>query len=156
DYVPYLEELKARGFNLTRTFSGTYREIPGTFKIQDNTLAPVGPDRFACPWARTDVAGAGDGGTKFDLGKWNEDYFHRLWSFVMHASALGIVVEMVLWCTVYNDELWSVNPMNPRNNVQGAGPESREKVLTLENGGLLPFQEALSRRVARTLMECDN
>src|SRR5437764_11431545 len=50
DYVPYLDELKARGLNLTRTFSGTYREIPGSFKIEDNTLAPAGPHRFACPW----------------------------------------------------------------------------------------------------------
>src|SRR3954451_908863 len=46
DTERYLDELKASGLNLTRTFSGTYREIPGTFKIPDNTLAPLGPDRF--------------------------------------------------------------------------------------------------------------
>ena len=40
DYVPYLKELQARKFNLTRTFSGVYREIPGSFGIVDNTLAP--------------------------------------------------------------------------------------------------------------------
>ena len=34
DFVPYLDELKARGFNLTRLFSGTYREVPGSFKIE--------------------------------------------------------------------------------------------------------------------------
>ena len=33
DFVPYLDELHSRGFNLTRTFSGTYREVPGSFKI---------------------------------------------------------------------------------------------------------------------------
>ncbi len=32
---------RRRGFNLTRTFSGTYREIPGSFKIPANTLAPA-------------------------------------------------------------------------------------------------------------------
>ena len=29
DYVRYLDELKACGFNLTRTFSGTYPEVGG-------------------------------------------------------------------------------------------------------------------------------
>src|SRR5438309_1481736 len=37
DYKPYLDELQARGLNLTRTFSGSYREIPGSFNITDNT-----------------------------------------------------------------------------------------------------------------------
>src|SRR5882762_2786978 len=37
DYKPYLDELQARGLNLTRTFSGSYREIPGSFDITDNT-----------------------------------------------------------------------------------------------------------------------
>ncbi|MEI4884301.1 hypothetical protein, partial [Klebsiella pneumoniae] len=27
DYVPYLDELNRRGFNLTRTFSGVYFEV---------------------------------------------------------------------------------------------------------------------------------
>ena len=40
-YIPYLDELKARGFNLTRTFSGAYREDPGAFGIVENTLAPA-------------------------------------------------------------------------------------------------------------------
>src|SRR5687768_7389356 len=33
DYVRYLDVLKAHGFNLTRTFAGTYRELPGSFNI---------------------------------------------------------------------------------------------------------------------------
>src|SRR3954447_2995782 len=41
DYLPYLDELKKRGFNLTRTFTGTYFEVPGAFGIVDNTLAPA-------------------------------------------------------------------------------------------------------------------
>src|SRR5437588_1079512 len=50
DAVPYLDELHARGFNQTRTFSGTYREVPGSFKIRANTLAPA-PGRYIGPWA---------------------------------------------------------------------------------------------------------
>src|SRR5690349_18516196 len=74
DFRPYLDELAGRGFNLTRTFSGTYREVPGSFKIRANTLAPE-PDRFACPWARR--------GEKFDLDHFDDDYFRRLKDFLV-------------------------------------------------------------------------
>src|SRR5690348_3655837 len=65
DYVRYLDELQAHGLNHTRTFAGTYREIPGSFKITDNTLAPA-PNRYACPWSRSTTPGYFDGGNKFD------------------------------------------------------------------------------------------
>jgi hypothetical protein len=58
--IPYLDELHARGFNLTRTFSGTYREVPGSFKIRKNTLAPT-PETYIAPWPRTETPGAADG-----------------------------------------------------------------------------------------------
>lgn len=41
DYSRYLGELKKYGFNLTRAFAGTYREVPGSFNIIGNTLAPA-------------------------------------------------------------------------------------------------------------------
>src|SRR5215218_7117178 len=92
DFAPYLAELQSRGLNLTRTFSGVYREVPGSFNIKDNTLAP-GPGKYVAPWAR---AGGGD---KYDLTKWNDDYFARLKSFVGEAGKRGVVVELVLFCT---------------------------------------------------------
>src|SRR2546425_12602456 len=44
DYVRYLDTLKSDRLNLTRTFSGVYREIPGNFNIRENTLAPKNED----------------------------------------------------------------------------------------------------------------
>lgn len=70
-------ELKAYGFNLTRTFAGTYREIFGSFGIVDNTLVPKA-SQFVCPWARSNIPGAGDGGNKFNLELFNAAYFKRL------------------------------------------------------------------------------
>ena len=99
DYRAYLDELKACKFNLTRTFSGTYREVPGSFNIVENTLAPA-PGRFLSPWARSDQPGAGDGGHKFDLKSWDREYFDRLKDFVGEAGKRGVVVELVLfWMT---------------------------------------------------------
>src|SRR4029077_3139797 len=70
NFIPYLDELHARGFNLTRTFSGTYREVPGSFGITSNTLAPKA-SRYLSPWLRSSTAGAADGGNKFDLHQWD-------------------------------------------------------------------------------------
>ena len=60
DYRTYLDELHACGFNVTRTFSGTYFEISSSFGIVDNTLAPE-PRAYVGPWMRSDRPGAGDG-----------------------------------------------------------------------------------------------
>jgi hypothetical protein len=154
DYVPYLDELHARGFNLTRTFSGVYREIPESFNIIENTLAPK-PGRFLSPWARSSTPGASDS-NKFDLATYDPAYFARLKDFVAQAGKRGIVVELVLFCTVYNDKLWAVNPMNPANNVQDLGTPGRLDVYTLKSRKLLALQEALVRKIAAELRNCDN
>jgi hypothetical protein len=49
----------------------SYREGPQAFNIAENTLAPLHKS-FIAPWRRTDVLGALDGMTKFDLERWND------------------------------------------------------------------------------------
>jgi hypothetical protein len=155
NYRPYLDELKARGFNLTRTFSGTYREVPGSFKIEHNTLAPA-PRNYVAPWARSDQPGAADGLNKFDLTKWDPAYFARLKDFVRQAGKRGIVVELVLFCPLYNEELWGVNAMRAVNNVNGVGKVGRNQVFALKEPGLTAVQEALARKVVTELRDFDN
>ncbi len=155
DAIPYLDELHARGLNLTRTFSGTYREVPGAFKIEKNTLAPT-PDKYIAPWHRTDVPGAADGRNRFDFGRWNDTYFDRLKSFVAAASDRGIVVEYVLFCPFYEENLWTVNPMNARNNVNGVGNIGRNEAFTGKHRDLQERQEAFVRKVVRELNAFDN
>jgi len=155
NYAVYLDELRARGFNLTRSFSGTYREIPGSFKIVENTLAPE-KENFVCPWVRSTTPGAGDGGNKFDLKTFNEAYFDRLKDFVAQAGKRGIVVELVLFCTNYDDKLWAVNPMKAGNNVQNVGNVDRLEVYTLASKQLTEIQEAFVRKVVGELKQFDN
>lgn len=155
DFNPYLDELHARGFNQTRTFSGTYREIAGSFRIRDNTLAPR-PERFVCPWARTETPGAVDGGPKFDLDTFDPAYFRRLKDFVAAAGRRGVVVEYVLFCPFYDGSLWDVNPMNARNNVNGVGQMPREEVYTLKHPAMLARHEAFVRRAVTELHGSDN
>lgn len=152
DFVPYLDELKARGLNLTRTFAGTYREVPGSFNIRGNTLAPR-PGRYQAPWTRVSMPGAPD---KYDLDRFDPAYFDRLRAFLKAADERGVVVELVLFCPFYEPVLWDIDPMNGKNNVNGVGQVPLEKSLTLDNGGLLEKQLALVREIVAALKDFDN
>jgi hypothetical protein len=155
DAIPYLDELRAGGLNLTRTFSGTYREVPGSFKIEKNTLAPR-PEKYISPWPRSQTKGAKDGGNKFDLTRWNDAYFERLRKFVAAASDRGLVVEFVLFCPFYEENLWEINPMNARNNVNGLRTIRRTEAYALKYPDIQQHQEAFVRKVVRELNSFDN
>jgi hypothetical protein len=150
DYKPYFAELARHGLNQTRTFSGTYREIPESFGITDNTLSPK-DEHYKGPWARS-------GANKFDLEKFDDAYFARLKDFITEAGRHGVVVEYVLFCTLYNDKLWDVSPMNPKNviNDLGGQPINRREVHTLKHKKLLAYQEAFVKKVVTELNGFDN
>jgi hypothetical protein len=155
DYLRYLDTLQAAGFNLTRTFAGTYREVPGSFGIVDNTLAPKF-ESYLCPWPRSAQSKALDGLPRFDLKSFDVKYLERLRDFVAHAGKRGIVIELVLFCTVYDDKLWNVSPMKAGNNEQGIGKVNRLEIFTLKDKELTAAQEALVRKIVATLKDCDN
>ncbi len=149
DYIAYLDELQARGFNLTRIFTGAYVEDPTSFGIENNTLAPA-PGQFLCPWAR-----AADG-AKFDLERWDAAYFARLRDFLRQADRRGVVVELVLFCPFYEEGQWALSPMNARNNLQQIGAVPRDEVLTLNHPALLAVQEAMVHQVVAETGEFEN
>ena len=155
DYRRYLDTLQADGMNYTRIFTGSYVEKHRAFGIQRNNLAPA-PGRFLAPWARSLEPGYAGGGNKFDLDRWNPDYFARLGDFITAAGQRGIVVEVTLFSSIYNDEQWSVNPFNPSNNVNGLTVSGRRTLNTLENGNTLRHQERLVRKLVRELNALDN
>ncbi len=156
DYRKYLDTLAKDKLNLTRTWAGAYAETGGNFNIADNTLNPA-PGRFICPWARSDRPGYADGGNRFDLTRWDDSYFKRLRDFVGYAARKGVVVEMNLFCPMYEESMWSVCPMNAKNNVNNLGDIGRQDPLTLDkSGGLLAVQEAMVRKIAEELRGFDN
>jgi len=155
DYTRYFDTLKADTLNHTRVFSGTYREISGSFGITDNPLAPK-PNRYICPWQRSDQPGYFDGGNRFDLTRWDPAYFARLRDLMKAAQRRGIVVEMTLFCPLYKDELWAASPMNRANNVNRIGDCPRTEVYTLKHKRLLDVQVATTRKLVRELNAFDN
>lgn len=156
DYHAYLKTLASDHLNLTRTMTGSYVEPAGAFRIEENTLAPK-EGRFICPWKRSSVEGYANGGNKFDLTQWDEEYFTRLKDFMKEAEARNIVVELTLFCPFYGDEQWRLSPMNNSNNINGGGPGDRTNVYTLDkSGSLLSVQENLVRKLVGELKGYSN
>ncbi len=156
DYRKYLATLQAEGLNYTRLFPGSYVEAPGkSFGIQRNDLAPA-PGRFLAPWARADAMGYAGGGKKFDLNKWNPEYFTRLHDFLTEAARRGVVVEISLFSSQYGDTQWALSPLNPSNNVNETAGVDWRKVQTLENGNILKYQERYTRKLVREANAFDN
>jgi hypothetical protein len=156
DYVTYLNELAACGLNVTRTFSGVYVEPQGAFKIERNSLAPAS-GRFICPWARSEENGYANGGNKFDLTKWNDEYFTRLKDFVREAGKRDVVVELDLFSNFYDTIQWKLSPLYHKNNVNGTGNfESWKEALSLKHPEVLAAQESMARKIVSELREFDN
>lgn len=153
DYRKYLDTLHREGFNHTRLFVGAYRERPDEHWPQ-NPLGPV-PARFLCPFGRSSVPGAGDGGHKFDLDVWDDAFFGRLRDFCQLADERGIVIEINLFCPHYafhaEGVLWKLSPFNPDNNVNGLGEILSAEVFTLKHGMLQQYQDAMVRKIIQTV-----
>jgi DNA-dependent RNA polymerase auxiliary subunit epsilon len=153
DYIRYLNTLQKEGMIYTRLFTGTYFEKEGSFGIAKNTLAPA-PGMALVPWRRSNERGALCGGNRFDLDKWDENYFTRLKSFVSEAGKRGIIVEVSLFSSIY--DYWNIQPLNPDNNITIKEELTKEMVQTMKNGIALKYQENVVRKIVKELNEFDN
>lgn len=156
DFETYLKTMHDEGMNYTRIFTGSYVEIDGSFGIEKNTLGPeVG--RFIAPWQRTSEEGLYKGEKKFDLSKWNEEYFSRLHAFISLAEELDVIVEVTFFCSTYRDDTWMRNPFNPGNNINGINLNlDRKESNTLKNNILSGFQIELVKKIVNELNDYDN
>jgi len=125
DFAAYLDVIARAGMNLTRIYPGAMFEAPDKYVV-GNPLGPR-PGRQLLPWARSDEPGAhaalaepGQVAFKFDLDRWNPEYFTRLRAFVAAAAERHIVVEVAFFNGMYADS-WPLMPFYHANNVQGIG-----------------------------------
>ena len=147
DYDTYLETLQKDGLNTTRLFMGAYYEQPGAFGIQHNTMAPAA-DKLVLPWNKKE--------DKYDLNSWNDTYFNRLHDFMQKAAQRGVLVEITLFSAYYGAG-WAYHPFNGANNINGTPADlSPNQVNTLNNGTLLGFQEAYTRKLVAELNRYDH
>ena len=156
DYHRYLAALEADGLNYTRLFAGSYVEVPAkSFGILHNDLAPE-PGRFLAPWARSDASGYAGGGNKFDLEKWDSEFFERYRDFLSEAAKRGIVVEVTLFSAHYAEAQWQMSALNSANNVNSTDSIDWKKLNTIENGNILTHQEKYARKIVREANAFDN
>ncbi|MFZ0281010.1 MAG: cellulase family glycosylhydrolase, partial [Bacteroidales bacterium] len=121
-----------------------------------NTLAPD-TLRFICPWARSTEEGYAVGGNKFDLTKWDTDYFSRLKNFVEEAGKRDIVVELDLFSNFYDTLQWKLSPLYFANNINGIGNiKDQKEILSLRHPEILDVQEQMVRKIVDELKDFDN
>ena len=55
---------------------------------------------------------------KYDLGKWNEEYWKRFEFFLNETENRDIIVQIEVWDRFdYSRGNWTLHPYNPRNNI---------------------------------------
>ncbi|MGA2679065.1 MAG: hypothetical protein ABSF37_07170 [Sedimentisphaerales bacterium] len=165
DYTRYLDSLSAGGMNLTRIYPGGMFEPPGKY----NSGSPLGPaaGRHILPWAKSAQTGAnptlaepGQPSYKFDLDKWNPEYFTRLKDFVETANRKNIIVEVAFFNGMYAD-CWPLMAMYHGNNIQSVGQyEANDCGLytTMDPGNedVVRYQKAYIAKITTELNEYDN
>jgi len=116
------------------------------------------------PWKRTGPGKALDGKPKFDLGKFNPEYFERLRTRLTEARKRGVYVSVMLfegWGLQFSKGAWEGHPFHPKNNINGIDGDANKdgkgvEVHTLGNKKVTAVQEAYIRKVIDTVNGFDN
>ena len=159
DFGAYLDFLERFGHNFIRLWTWE----PVTWNTKPNrrdaiqTAAPQ-------PWARTGPGKALDGKAKFDLTKFDPEYFKRLRSRVAAAGKRGIYVSVMLfegWAMQFSPGAWKGHPFHPGNNVNGIDGDANKDARGLEvhelaGKAVTARQEAYVRKVVDTVGDLDN
>jgi hypothetical protein len=150
DFEGYLDSLAAWGHNLIRLWA------------HEAWLHDLDPR----PWLRTGPRLALDGRPRFDLTRFDPEYFARLRWRVLRAAERGIYVAVMLFngWSIHNKgegNPWDRHPFNRRNNVNGADgdPDARgdgSDAHSLRVPAVTGLQELYARHVVEAVGDLDN
>lgn len=159
DFDAYLDFLQQQGHNVIRLWAWEHAQ-----------WAPWTDDRVVfrpLAFRRTGPGGARDGGLRFDLRAFDQDYFDRLRARVLAARERGIYVAVMLfegWSIDTKGKTgnpWPGHPFHRDNNVNGVdGDPNRDgegrETHTLAVPEVIEVQRAYVRKVVDTLNDLDN
>ena len=126
DYISYLDDAAEKRQTLSRCFL-LFRELQvfdtATQVKPINPHSPCKPlpGEYVAPWMRSGPGFATDGYHKFDLDRWNPEYFERLHGFLAAAQERDVIIELTLFSSAYSDAVWGLNPLNIQSNINGVG-----------------------------------
>ena len=159
DYTGFLDFLQANNLNFFRLWRA------------ENARGGENGDEFwffPLPYKRSATeCCAFDNGNKFDLDKFNQDYFDRMRSRIEQAGKRGIYVSIMLFdgwsieSKFDGHDPWKGHPYNIQNNVNGVdgdlnGDGQGGEIQTLANSQILALEEAYLRKVIDTVNDLDN
>lgn len=131
NYNEYLDFLKLYNHNFIRMWAWDLL----TWNTRANREAePVLLNVTPQPWLRSGPENALDGKPKFDLTKFNPEYFGRLKDRVKAASDRNIFVSVMLfegWGLQFSPGSYENHPFNPENNINETLPDSLPDSLRL-------------------------
>ncbi len=149
----YLHEAAEKRMTLSRLFL-LFREMQSA-RNPNSTCKPDSSD-YVTPFVRSGPGRATDGELKFDLDRWNPEYFARLHRFLSLASELGIVVEVTLFSNTYADSVWALNPMNDQNNINAMPVIPWPDYITRRHTPFVERQMAFVRKIVAEVNAYDN
>jgi hypothetical protein len=152
DYNGYLDFMVAHNHNF---FRGWLWEL--TFSVQAFNGGPFYWDPF--PWQRTGPGIATDGKPRFNLDKYNKEYFDRIRKRVIAARDHGIYVSIMLfqgYAIQFNRTDKDGYPLDGRNNINGidCGPGYLSNTLQIPQ--VTAKQDEYVKKVIDAVNDLDN
>ncbi len=165
DYEAYIDMMAANGHNFMRFWMWEQSRM-GPWSSKTIEMGPM-------PYVRTGPGLANDGLPKFDLTRFNPDYFERMRERLIAARERGIYAAVMLfqgWClnrrpdSADSGDPYPYLPVHADNNINGvSAPESAhdfDDQATLHSLAISPellaVQEAYVRKVVETVNDLDN
>ena len=154
----YLADAAQKHQTLTRLFM-LFRELQSSINPY-STCKPESTD-YVSPFTRLDWDGdpgtkALDGEPKYDLSRWNDEFFERLHQFLSLASSYGIVVEIVLFSNTYAPQVWALNPLNTHNNINDVEEIEWPDYLSTRHAKMLSWQKKHAAKIVEETNDYDN
>lgn len=158
DFDAYIEYLKSFNHNFVRLWA--WDILVKNTPIKDSITLHVFPQ----PWLRTGPGQAIDGKPKFDLSKFNPEYFERLRDRVIKADDADIYVSVMLFegfGLQFSTEGFENHPFHPNNNINSILPdtltsENRMFIYDLVYDEVLQVQQEYVKKVIETVGMFDN
>ncbi len=163
DFPLYLDFLQGHGHNAVRLWVWEHAQWMQFAKAG----VPVRYEPLAYP--RPGPGLALDGQPKFDLSRFNEDFFRRLRERVEAAGRRGLYVIVMLFQgfsvqkkgVAGGGNQWHGHPFHKANNVNGidgdpSGKDTGHETHTLRVPAVVRLQEAYVRRMVDALGDLDN